>query len=734
MSSTFEANAAAYWSRGLSVVPVTPGAKQTPVKQWPSYCNNVPSVTTRDEWRRKFGDFGIALLLGTEIQPGVRIVAIDVDDDTIVAPVSAIFAPRCAKVGRKGLTIFVQTPSEAKIKSATLKGPGGHVGDLLANGKMTVIPPTDHPETKEQYRWVGSSILDISFADLPVLDQRTYAVLGCICRSEHVQALKSGDATHTAALQFVAQLVKAGAGDDEIQAVVGACLPAAYAGDTLEELQGMIRSAREKGFAPNEGEEKDGPVTMRVIDLCMAHGVELFHWEDRAFLSFPTPEGGALTYAVRSYPAERRIRQIWYERERQALRAMTISEVMATFEAKAFAEGGSIPVWNRVGEADSEIFIDLGRRDGLLVRIGAAGWRTVYDKRLKFRRPEGFKELPVPEAPGNLRALQEFLGLQDEAFYCVVGFLISSLGPIGPYFGLIIEGEMGSGKSYLASTIKALLDPSDADRLALPSNDRDLAIHANQFRVLSYDNTSGMKAQISDALCVIATGGGLATRKLYTDGELTVLKTSRPFILNGISGYARRADLLERAIYVHLERVSPDARKEERGLAESFRLLCPKILAGLYDALSRSLDPSKEGYNGMGLRMADAARRIAAAEGADGLPEGAMISAIRESQQALLIERTSSDALTFALRSVLGSGKVTCTVKELFDRISHMEERNLPGSPAALSSALERQRGALLAVGISVNILQRGKQGRKVEIEYVGPPEDAPKPPIFGNY
>ena len=615
-SSVFSTHASSFWGKGLSVVPVTVGTKQTPVKQWPSYCNNVPSVTTRDEWLRKFGGSGIALLLGTEVQPGVRIAAIDVDDDSIVAPVRAIFPPLCAKVGRKGLTIFVQTPLDAKIKSSTLKGPGGHVGDLLANGKMTVIPPTDHPDTKEQYRWVGSSILDISFADLPVLDQMTHAVLGCICRSEHVQALKSGEATHTAALQFVAQLVKSGAGDDEMHAVVGACLPAAYAGDTLDELEGMIRSAREKGFAPNEGEGKDGPVTMRVIDLCMAHGVELVHWEDRAFLSFPTAEGGALTYAVRSYPAERRIRQIWYERERQALRAMTISEVMATFEAKAFAEGASIPVWNRVGEANGEVFIDLGRRDGLLVRIGASGWRTAYDKRLKFRRPEGFKELPVPEAPGNLRALQEFLGLNDEAFYCVVGFLIASLGPIGPYFGLIIEGEMGSGKSYLASTIKALLDPSDADRLALPSNDRDLAIHANQFRVLSYDNTSGMRAHISDALCVIATGGGLATRKLYTDSELTVLKTSRPFILNGISGYARRPDLLERAIYVHLERVSPNARKDERGLAESFRLLCPKILAGLYDAVSRSLDPSKAGYNATGLRMADAARRIAAAEGA----------------------------------------------------------------------------------------------------------------------
>jgi len=47
---------------------------------------------------------------------------------------------------------------------------------------------------------------------------------------------------------------------------------------------------------------------------------------------------------------------------------------------------------------------------------------------------------------------------------------------------------------------------------------------------------------------------------------------------------------------------------------------------------------------------------------------------------------------------------------------------------------LERQRSALLEVGISVIVLQRGKQGRKVKVEYIGPAEDAPEKPIFGNY
>jgi hypothetical protein len=58
-------------------------------------------------------------------------------------------------------------------------------------------------------------------------------------------------------------------------------------------------------------------------------------------------------------------------------------------------------------------------------------------------------------------------------------------------------------------------------------------IQAKEYHLLVYDNASGMKGDISDALCTLATGGGLATRKLYSDDELQVFTASRPFIING---------------------------------------------------------------------------------------------------------------------------------------------------------------------------------------------------------
>jgi hypothetical protein len=58
---------------------------------------------------------------------------------------------------------------------------------------------------------------------------------------------------------------------------------------------------------------------------------------------------------------------------------------------------------------------------------------------------------------------------------------------------------------------------------SLPKEERDLSIAANNSRILAFGNLSGLSNMISDALCKLSTGGGLATRRLFTDDEEAVL-------------------------------------------------------------------------------------------------------------------------------------------------------------------------------------------------------------------
>ncbi len=100
--------------------------------------------------------------------------------------------------------------------------------------------------------------------------------------------------------------------------------------------------------------------------------------------------------------------------------------------------------------------------------------------------------------------------------------------------------------------LRALVDPNAAAIRSEPRDTRDLIIAATNGWVVALDNLSHVSPSLSDDLCRLATGGGFATRELYTDGEETIFDAQRPIILNGIEEVATRGDLLSRTIVVRL--------------------------------------------------------------------------------------------------------------------------------------------------------------------------------------
>jgi hypothetical protein len=72
----------------------------------------------------------------------------------------------------------------------------------------------------------------------------------------------------------------------------------------------------------------------------------------------------------------------------------------------------------------------------------------------------------------------------------VVAWLLASLRPSGPYPLLAISGEQGSAKTVLSKMLKALVDPNVAPVRALPREERELMIAANNGYVLAFNNLS----------------------------------------------------------------------------------------------------------------------------------------------------------------------------------------------------------------------------------------------------
>jgi hypothetical protein len=101
----------------------------------------------------------------------------------------------------------------------------------------------------------------------------------------------------------------------------------------------------------------------------------------------------------------------------------------------------------------------------------------------------------------------------------VVAWLLAALRGRGPYPLLALSGEQGSAKTVLSIMLRALIDPNVAPVRALPREERELMIAANNGYLLAFDNLSGLPACLSDALCRVTSGGSFAVRRLYTDDD-----------------------------------------------------------------------------------------------------------------------------------------------------------------------------------------------------------------------
>ena len=174
----------------------------------------------------------------------------------------------------------------------------------------------------------------------------------------------------------------------------------------------------------------------------------------------------------------------------------------------------------------------------------------------------------------------------------IVSFLhqlrLASYRERGPYPVLCVAGEHGTAKSTYTAILRKVIDPNSAPLRALPREDRDLFIAANNGHLLAFDTILNLPDRISDTLCRLATVA-LATRSLYSDMDETLFDATRPVILNGIEDIVIRPDLADRSIFLSLESIADDKRKAEQQFWTDFDAAHPRILGALLDGVATGL-------------------------------------------------------------------------------------------------------------------------------------------------
>ncbi|MEX2552924.1 MAG: hypothetical protein WD627_08005, partial [Actinomycetota bacterium] len=324
--------------------------------------------------------------------------------------------------------------------------------------------------------------------------------------------------------------------------------------------------------------------------------------------------------------------RLYYERYRKPPGSQAVQDALAVLEAKARFDGEEREVHVRLARRDDAFYLDLGDDAWRVVEITTAGWRILSQSPVMFRRPKGLSPLPAPEAGSNISELWTFLNIDEAERSLLLAFLVMCLNPDGPYPLLVLVAEQGSGKSTQARVIKLTVDPNLAPLRTSPRDDRDLLIAATNSWLLAFDNLSGINQALSDALCRLSTGGGHATRELFSDAEETIFDAMRPAILTGIDDLATRADLLDRSIILNLPRIRPESRRTERELMTAYQQARPKILGALLDGVAAGLRNLPSTRLEEPPRMADFATWAVACAPGLGLQGEEVLSAYRQNR------------------------------------------------------------------------------------------------------
>jgi hypothetical protein len=489
-------------------------------------------------------------------------------------------------------------------------------------------------------------------------------------------------------------------------------------------------------FAESSHEESDSSETIaskkqaqRLVEL--AEEGELFHTPDReCYASIPVNQHTEC-WELNSQTFEDWLNRKFYVSDNAIPTSKAFGDAVRMLRGKARYDGKQYEVHTRLAEHNGEIFLDLCDDEWRVIRISKTGWSLIKDCPIRFRRTGGMRPLPVPSQAGDLNLLKNFVNVTDEDWPLLVSWLVASFRPGKPFPILLLHGEQGSAKSTTSRMLRSLIDPNGAPIRPVPVSGRDLMITAKNSWVIALDNISFVPDWLSDNLCRLSTGGGFATRELYTNSEEMIFEAMRPILVNGIEEVATRSDLLDRTLSLNLPIITEKNRRDERTVWSDFEKSRASILGGLCTAVSGALK-NVDGINLSPLpRMADFAIWATAAETELGFTAGTLMKAYnrnRDQMNDLAIESSPVAAAIIALINRIGSWKGTATslLRKLESEVDEQTGRqsNWPKSPKALGGAIRRIATNLRSRGIDcTKVRDTDKNGtRLIHLKKITPP------------
>ena len=489
-------------------------------------------------------------------------------------------------------------------------------------------------------------------------------------------------------------------------------------GQRLGESEEDFDETADMGDTTESREKKsDNPIDLLLEFVAEA---DLFKCLDGKPYAAIRASGGSELYNIGNPSFELWLQGKFYLKHRTAPSKDAIQRAIALMKAKALHAGETHPVFVRVAQNEGKTYIDLANDERQVIEIDTDGWRIVDDPSVKFRRSNGMMPLPNPEQDGSLDQIRGLVNLESKNDWLMFVALVTFyLRPSGPYPLMVLQGGQGCAKSTTARIVKLLVDPHSAPLRSEPKNEVDLVISASKNWLLAMDNISRLPSWLSDALCRLTTGGGLSKRKLYTDDDETLFSIMRPVILNGITEFVERADLVDRSVFLHLPVIPEEKRREESQVKSEIASALPGAFGALLDLSVKALRLQPEVRFDRMPRMADFGRWGETVVQAMGEVAGTFMRAYTANRADAFAQILEDDPVAVHLKQLMETQREwSGTANDLLGELTRLAGEKLrgqnlwPKTPKGMSNALRRLLTVLRQDGISVNFGDRSGLGR----------------------
>lgn len=152
-----------YFESGYTLIPLKSKDKNPIINDWTKYCREQATEKMIELWDQQFIKSKLNVGIPCGKSNGIIGLDIDTSDPEIVKLFPKSPVARRGRSDREGVRFFKYNEN---IKSQNFP-----YGEILSDGRQSVLPPSIHPITGEAYSWVTpDTLLDYKASELPELD------------------------------------------------------------------------------------------------------------------------------------------------------------------------------------------------------------------------------------------------------------------------------------------------------------------------------------------------------------------------------------------------------------------------------------------------------------------------------------------------------------------------------------------------------------------------------------